>query len=269
MKTYRVTTLQEFVSKVCALTLDFGNVMLWWRGQADSNWKLAPGVFRCGNSKKEININARFRMKAKSRYANCPISDASFPWLFLMQHYRLPTRILDWTESPLIALYFAVENEKEDDKESVIWALKPSSLNSAQINRNNILSPGHPDLKRVFTEAFHLNEENADQRIVAIQTEQIDIRHLVQQSEFTIHGCATPMENLFESDKFLGKILVPSIAKKELRTMLNILGITRSYLFPDLENLSAELASQDFDYHTGSTDNTGNMPTASNQSVEN
>lgn len=247
MKEYRITNLQEYITSVRSLIIDFDKVKLWWRGQADSNWKLTPGIFRCGNEKKENNISVLFRLKAKARFSNCPNSDDPFPWLFLMQHYRLPTRLLDWTESPLVALYFAVENVKEDDKDSVIWALQPYNLNSDQINTEEILSPGNLEVKPIFKEAFRVNEKNPDRRIVAVHTEQIDVRQLVQQSEFTIHGSPTPMEDLIENEKYLGKILVPSSAKKDLRLMLDIFGITRSYLFPDLENLSAELSSLNFE----------------------
>ena len=187
-------------------------------------------------------------MKAKARYTNCPNREDLFSWLFLMQHYRLPTRLLDWTESPLVALFFAVENEKADDKNAVIWALQPSILNSTQVKEKKILLSGSIDAKPIVSEAFNITSHNPNRRIVAVNPEQADIRQLIQQSEFTVHGSPMPMENLNESDMFLGKILIPSNAKVAFRQLLTIFGISRSYLFPDLENLSAELASLDFDY---------------------
>lgn len=246
LKEYRIINFEDFVIAVNSLMVNFDSVKLWWRGQADSDWKLTPGIFRYGKANRESNISVLFRMKAKARYSNCPTSDDPFPWLFLMQHYRLPTRLLDWTESPLVALYFAVENEKDDDKDSVIWALQPSLLNSKQVQQNKILSPGNVEVRPLFKEAFKINDNNPDQRIVAILTEQCDIRQLVQQSEFTIHGSPVPMENLLGNEQFLGKILIPSSEKEKFRMMLDHFGLSRSYLFPDLENLSAELASLNF-----------------------
>ena len=245
---YRINDFQDFTSAIVLLMRNFGNVRLWWRGQEESDWKLTPGIFRSGDEKKEQDINNLFRMKAKTRYSNCPNRDDLFSWLFLMQHYRLPTRLLDWTENPLVALFFAVENKKSDDKDAAIWALKPSILNSTQVKKNKILLSGNVDAKPIVSEAFNVNSHNPDRKIVAVNPEQADIRQLIQQSEFTVHGSPTPMENLNESDMFLGKILIPSNAKVAFRQLLTIFGISRSYLFPDLENLSIELASLEFDY---------------------
>ena len=244
MKEYSIKTLEEFIATVRLLISDFSYPNLWWRGQADSTWTLSPGVFRPGYKTDEQSLGFYFRMKAKPRSNNCPTNYEAPPWLLLMQHYGMPTRLLDWTESPLIALYFAVENEKENEKDAVIYALQPFNLNSKQCNIIGIPSPVYPELGAIFNEAFIKNDTNPDERTAAFQTEQFDVRHLVQQSVFTVHGCAKSMEELDDCDEFLGKIVIPYYAKVHLRAMINVLGITRAYLFPDLDNLSAELASK-------------------------
>lgn len=244
MKEYIVETIEEFMTALRLLITDFDFARLWWRGQADAKWPLSPGVFRSGFEENEQNLSFYFKMKAKTRFTNCPTSNTNPPWVLLMQHYGLPTRLLDWTESPLIALYFAVENEKEDEKDAVIYALEPYILNYKQCDMEVIPSPEHSKIRPIFNGAFNQNNPNPDKRIAAFQTEQFDLRHLVQQSEFTIHGCAKAMEELDDCEKFLGKIIISGSVKKDLRAMLNVLGITRSYLFPDLDNLSAELASK-------------------------
>lgn len=244
MKELRIESLEAFITAVRALSVDFNNRFLWWRGQANAKWPLRPGVFRSGFEENEQNLGFYFRMKAKSRSTNCQTNNSNPQWLLLMQHYGLPTRLLDWTESPLIALYFAVENEKEDERDAVIYALQPFILNSKQCDMKLIPSPNYSNISPLFNDSFNQDNTNPDKRIAAFQTEQFDVRHLVQQSEFTIHGCADAMEELDDRDNILGKIIIPSTQKAQLRAMLNVLGITRSYLFPDLDNLSAELASK-------------------------
>jgi hypothetical protein len=163
-----------------------------------------------------------------------------------MQHYRLPTRLLDWSESPLIALYFATEADGNDNTDAAIWALLPTTLNFQQIKREGICTPGSRDLHQLSLEAFVPNKTNPDYGILSVLTEQSDLRHMIQQSVFTIHGCGTSITELAEADKFLAKIRIPAKAKTVFRQVLALFGLSRAVLFPDLENLAAELASLDF-----------------------
>ena len=88
----------EVLDAIVQITRAFGDTKVWWRGHANNGWRLAPKLYREGMSAKEFNMNQRFRMLAKVRHANCPGPDDALAWLFLMQHYGLPTRLLDWSE---------------------------------------------------------------------------------------------------------------------------------------------------------------------------
>lgn len=100
----------------------------WYRGQADSDWPLLPGYMRLTSSISERTLLAKFRQSAALLIDTAPKD--SFDWLFLMQHFGVPTRLLDWSESPLVGLYFAVEGYAlHTDSDAALWLLRPAELN--------------------------------------------------------------------------------------------------------------------------------------------
>jgi hypothetical protein len=108
----------------------------WWRGHAKADWRLEAQVHRKDPENPDHSYDERalighFVSRAPSRSnRQCPDAHDYFGWLFLAQHYGLPTRLLDWTENPLVATYFAVERPDDD---GCIWALSPSVLNDASL----------------------------------------------------------------------------------------------------------------------------------------
>lgn len=97
---------------------------IWFRGQSDESWPLTPKVFR----KKEFDESSmfhHFQIRAPE-YRN--LHRSIFDWLCLMQHYGLPTRLLDWSESVLVALFFAVNERKDSDGR--VFVLNAKRLNT-------------------------------------------------------------------------------------------------------------------------------------------
>ena len=246
LREYGASSIADLCNAIVAITQGFEDSRAWWRGQANAAWQLVPSLYRLDLAPSESNLNARFKLMAPARRSNCPGPGDAFGWLFLMQHYCLPTRLLDWSESPLVALFFALEECADAQADCALWVLMPTKMNLQDLGREAILMPGSPDLRTLAIEAFVRNSANPDIRTLAVLTEQSDLRHLVQQSAFTIHGSSSPIELMPGTDDFLVRIRIPAAARVGLHTMLALLGVSRATLFPDLDHLALELAALEF-----------------------
>jgi hypothetical protein len=115
-----------------AVTIGTTLPMSWFRGHPETFGNLTPSVFRIPptlrGGYREFWATERFRLRAGSVGAKAPQWDDHLLWLLLMQHYGVRTRLLDWTESILTALYFAVESSPTCSGE--IWCMRPDALNS-------------------------------------------------------------------------------------------------------------------------------------------
>ena len=218
---------------------------VWWRGQNDFKWKLEPSVFR--DEFKDYDEKSgiqRFMHKAQSRHSSVPPISEKQNWLFLMQHYGLPTRLLDWTESPLIACYFAID-PNYDEADGALFALSPYKLNEDQVGVHKLLMPYDSPAVEIINSTFKDDQENVE-KIIAIRPAEVDLRLLTQLSVFTLHGHNKLLEELPNSQEFIIKIKIPKNAKKELRKELKRLGVRESNIFPELDHLAQEIKSTKF-----------------------
>ena len=216
---------------------------IWFRGHRQEGWSLSPRVFRPDESKKsEQNLTALFRLQAPALRAQCPDTDTNegpFDWLCLMRHYGLPTRLLDWSQSALVAAHFAVNGEF--DGCSAVWAFMPGALHESQGHERWIQLPGSKITKELARVAFLPNLPSLGNRVVGVIPKALDQRILLQQSRFTIHGDGTPLEKLPSSQKFLKKLLISKECKDELRRALQAFGVRQSSLFGDLSHLADDI----------------------------
>ena len=127
-----------------------------------------------------------------------------------------------------------------------MWALRPSRLNKCETEgeEERIIDVEQKYARVLFRGAFNRNA--ASQETLAILARHSDLRQMVQQSEFTIHGSPQPLQDHPDMAQLLVRIDIPASAKEEFSQSLALLRISESVLFPDLEHLAREVASSTF-----------------------
>lgn len=257
-----VASLSKMVGDWVATFSDWERIPLWFRGQGASEWGLAPGVWRPKNEgvflahrslasptspKKlrlmnERELNGAFRRRASSHFWK-GITDVQI--YFLAQHHGLPTRLLDWTTNALAALFFAVEDEPEHD--GCVFMLSLHANGSAQ-DLGAESSPGdlcgapldmrHPLLQDSIAALFEdVPLPEASPRMIPILPDLSTARMLQQASCFTFHLSRVPKNSL--TCKAWG--IVPAGCKPAILRELRMMGISRSTLFPDIDNIARDL----------------------------
>ncbi|XLS30526.1 FRG domain-containing protein [Flavobacteriaceae bacterium M23B6Z8] len=236
-----IAELIEFVKEVFTET----KRQWWFRGHADVSWKLTPSLWRDYNKQEESYMTQEFLFKAKSRSNNNLTLDDRTGWISLMQHHGLPTRLLDWSKSPLIGLYFATYNYHRhslnpDENDACLWMLCPGELN-LYFDFEDLVYPLNSNTAlKLINQAFYTDRKN-NLGILAASAIETHGRMIMQQSAFTIHSDTTPLEKIDDNRKWLRKIIIPQEKLKDLAIELEIMGIRLSSIFPDLDNLSKEI----------------------------
>jgi hypothetical protein len=246
----KISTLGEFVeavSKIKRNSVTGGSTKpIWFRGHSDIGWELKPSLYRGSHDPEyEREMIRDFKLNLHNFYEKVPEREIEI--LFIMQHYGCPTRLMDWTESSLVALFFAVYNTVDAD--ACVWFLFPWSLNELFLDAN---LTSVPEITHDKVKDYELNNYKADvinRRIVgeypvAIRPPRRTPRILAQRGVFTIHGCKTDSFQdimLKNNGLKIDKIDIERDSKKSIMRDLMDSGITHSVLFPEIAGLASEV----------------------------
>ncbi len=217
-----------------------------YRGLENKNYELTTTLNRLGESHLEKHLLRNFR-----KYSQIEDEDKSiWNWLALAQHHGLPTRLLDWTYSPLVALHFATSNFLNFGKDGAIWAINyvdsmkylPDQLaviiqaegshifTAEMLDRAVSTLHGLSDLKKENFPIF-LEPPSLDQRIV----NQYAVFSMMSDPDLKL------MDWLPDMDIRYFKIIIPSTLKWEIRDKLDQANINERVLFPGLDGLATWL----------------------------
>jgi hypothetical protein len=217
----------------------------WFRGVSDERYSLVPGVYRppIADSEDfdEDDYRDEFTLRAYRYLADTatpPRTD--WDWYFLMQHYGMPTRLLDWSEGGAHALYFALRDRRETD--AAVWMLDPFWLNQKVAGwAPYILDVTQRRAQRYLRPTF--SADTLPWLPMAIQPPFQSPRITAQKGMFTIHGRATKGLEQYRFGDHLVKVVIPRGSATRMMDQLATLGITETVVFPELEALSREIVN--------------------------
>jgi hypothetical protein len=215
-----------------------------YRGLGTTDYDLKTSLMRLGGKYQELERHIIRNFK-KYSYSDILDDDTIWHWLSIAQHHGLPTRLLDWTFSPYIALHFATENMNLYHQDGVIWSVNYSSVHA--LLPKAFRAVNQKEGSDIFTAqmlAEVINNLDAfdelKEIVVFFEPPSLDARIVNQHALFSVMNNATSTIDQWlvkqEEVKWF-KIIIPARLKWEIRDKLDQANITERVLFPGLTGL--------------------------------
>jgi hypothetical protein len=241
---------------------EHAHIRYFFRGQADITWKLEPGVYRdtfkfaveAGGDEEaarlltERHLAQDFRVMSRGLRTG---REDNVDLYFLQQHYGMPTRLLDWSNNPMAALYFAVMDKNKDGIDGAFFAMDAYNLPFSQSVKKDtgehraiqgIAISDRDHLKRaVNVITSWSNKSQFGKYVFAVRPDHFDKRMSLQRSCFTFHVPERPRLDPGEYRSCLRAFTVAASAKAAIRSELARLGIDDFSVYGDLDHLASRL----------------------------
>jgi len=227
---------ESFLNSVETITKNIDEP--FFRGHSVSNWPLIPSLGRSHFHKWfENNLYYDFLTYGASWL---PTNVDSWDTLFIMRHHGLPTRLLDWTQSFSIALYFALCGCTGD---AALWILDPFQLNKETLKNESILHP-QTDFDHEYFDYFIADpRKKLPGKAIAMLPNKVTARVLAQRGVFTINQHRDEaLDSICKGA--VHKVTLSNVAIPDARDFLKLAGTNEFTLFPDLDGLSRWLREE-------------------------
>ena len=217
-----------------------------FRGLSDASYRLETTLMRLGGCFVDLEPHLLRNFK---KYAHRSVveRDSLWHWLSVAQHYGLPTRLLDWTYSPFVAMHFATANIERYHKDGVIWAVnyvKAHQLLPGKLKRMLEQEGANVFTVEMLSAAIHslenLDALSSHDFVAFFEPPSIDDRIVNQFAFFSVMSdpARTLEDWLVQQPNIWRKIIVPAQLKWEIRDKLDQSNITERVLFPGVDGLS-------------------------------
>lgn len=264
----KLNGIPEILTKLGQYRFHRETEAVFFRGHSKTSYKLVPNIYR---DRKIIDnehiIFKELLLRCPQDFSHCR---STFEFLVKMQHYSLPTRLLDITTNPLIALYFACKSNQTDDGELITFSLPKEKIKYYDSDTVSVLSNisrrpknfkipsvekiedfnNHQDIKYLLHEIraekpyfLPLIIPNDLSSVICVKPKLDNPRLIRQDSAFFLFGIAEEKNNctIFPEEYLLSKdnrIIIKANEKSRIIDQLEILGITEATVFPEIEKVA-------------------------------
>lgn len=245
-------TLNDVLDEVRKIGANSSTGTLWFRGASSATHELIPRLFR-GPETAAVLLGREAEMVSQFKSRSRPLlrgeSHSDWGYLFIMQHYGVPTRLLDWSENCFLALYFAlsVAAEKGFASDAALWVVDPAAWNAQTFP--GMGAPGqalHAESAQLNNYAPGREVDNMTDGAAAMFALYNNPRITAQRGVFTVFGREKDsMEAIFDRKGFpataLTKLCLPQASLESLNAEVRTLGFRESMIYPDLGGLASEI----------------------------
>ena len=258
--------------------MDSNNTDYYYRGQPDEIYKLVPGIYRNNNLINNEHIIVKdIESAVPSEFSSCR---CTFDKLVKMQHYELPTRLLDITANPLVALFFACFDERTKDRDGALYKFviksdtdipKYSDSDAVSVVANIARRPSDFEIESIrgcdledfnkedaITYLLHeircsekphflpvVNIEDIE-KVFFVKPKMDNPRIVKQEGAFLLFGIEGKKGKFKEADDFFEfkKYIIPSDKKSDILYQLDLLGINEASLFPEINHIASYIKNK-------------------------